>query len=85
MSFNEGVGLLDHGGSPLTDPPQPLVPLVLCDVFGVAPADATVLDDLARLELIARRLGCELRIVNTTPELRELVELAGLSDVLTLE
>ena len=54
---------------------------ILCDVTGVEP-DAVSMDALARLQLAARRSGCVVRLRNTTPELRELVALMGLSDVL---
>jgi ABC-type transporter Mla MlaB component len=53
----------------------------LCDVAGVA-ADAVAVDALARLQLAARRHGCRVRLRNASLELRELVELMGLSDVL---
>jgi anti-anti-sigma regulatory factor len=52
-----------------------------CEVAGVA-ADAAALDALARLALLARRRGCELRICGASPELRSLITLAGLADVL---
>jgi anti-anti-sigma regulatory factor len=45
---------------------------------------ATV-DALARLVLAARRRGLELRVRNVPRELRELVELAGLTAVLGVE
>jgi anti-anti-sigma regulatory factor len=45
---------------------------------------ATV-DALARLALAARRRGCQLRLRGLPRELRELIELAGLTAVLGLE
>jgi anti-anti-sigma regulatory factor len=45
---------------------------------------ATV-DALARLQLAARRRGLELRLHSPQRELRELIELAGLTAVLGLE
>jgi anti-anti-sigma regulatory factor len=45
---------------------------------------ATV-DALARLQLAARRRGCELRLRGLPRELRELIELAGLTAVLGVE
>ena len=54
--------------------------VALCDVRGV-PADAVTVDALAQLQLAARRRGCEVRLQNTTRELRELVDLMGLADV----
>ena len=46
------------------------------------PADARALDALARLALIARRHGCEPRLLHVTPQLRELIEFAGLGEAL---
>jgi anti-anti-sigma regulatory factor len=45
---------------------------------------ATV-DALARLQLAARRRGLELRVRGSQRELRELIELAGLTAVLGVE
>jgi len=55
---------------------------VRCDVSGVEP-DAVVVDALARLQLAAARRGCRVRLANASEGLRELVELLGLTDVLT--
>jgi ABC-type transporter Mla MlaB component len=52
-----------------------------CDVSGV-PADAVTVDALARLQLGAARHGCRVRLLNASPELRELVVFMGLTDVL---
>ena len=52
-----------------------------CDVQGVEP-DAVTVDALARLQLAARRTGCEVRLRNASPELLELVAFMGLTDVL---
>ena len=41
-----------------------------------------VVDVLARLQLAARRRGVELRIHDASPELLELISLAGLDEVL---
>ena len=54
---------------------------VRCDVDGVEP-DAVTVDALARLQLAAQRRGCRIRLENASPELRELVELLGLTEVL---
>jgi hypothetical protein len=43
----------------------------------IAP-DLTVVDVLARLELVARRLGGRVEVAADTPELTELLELVGL-------
>jgi ABC-type transporter Mla MlaB component len=53
----------------------------LCDVSGVAP-DAVTVDALARLQLAARRRGCQVRLRHASPELLELVAFMGLADVL---
>ncbi|HWD65697.1 MAG TPA: hypothetical protein VG405_11025 [Solirubrobacteraceae bacterium] len=52
-----------------------------CDATEL-PADARVVDALARVALVARRHGCELWLCHAAPELRELIEFMGLSDVL---
>ena len=55
--------------------------VALCDVADVDP-DAVTVDALARLQLAARRHGCQVRLRNASPALLELVELMGLTDVL---
>ena len=52
-----------------------------CDVHGV-PADAVTADALARLQLAARRRGCQVRLRNASPELVRLLAFMGLGDVL---
>jgi ABC-type transporter Mla MlaB component len=44
-----------------------------------------VVDQLARLQLEARRLGCSIRVRHACAELRELIELSGLDDVVVSE
>jgi ABC-type transporter Mla MlaB component len=51
------------------------------DVRDLKP-DAVAVDLLARLALVARRNGCALVLRRASVELRELIELAGLSEVL---
>ena len=46
------------------------------------PADLAAVDALARLALIARRHGCQPLLCHESDELRRLIELAGLSEVL---
>ncbi len=53
----------------------------LCDVTGVDP-DAVTVDALARLQLAARRHGCQVRLRHASDELLELVDFMGLTDVL---
>jgi len=55
--------------------------VVACDVASVDP-DAVTVDALARLQLAARRLGCEVRLQNASAALLEVVELMGLTHVL---
>ena len=55
---------------------------LLCDVGGLVACDAVAVDALAHLQLIARRHGSELRVLQASGDLRDLISLAGLSDVL---
>jgi STAS domain-containing protein len=54
---------------------------VVCDVSALAEPDLTTIDALARIALDAWRLGCQVQLRNASPELRELLALAGLADV----
>jgi hypothetical protein len=45
--------------------------------------DITVVDDLARLQLAARRLGFSIRLRDAPSELLDLIGLAGLSEIVT--
>ena len=56
--------------------------VAVCDVSSIDP-DAVTVDALARLQLGARRHGCIVRLRHPTAELRALVALMGLTDVLT--
>jgi ABC-type transporter Mla MlaB component len=58
--------------------------VVRCDVAGVEP-DAVTVDAVARLQLAARRRGCEVRLHNASDDLLELVDLMGLANVLPAE
>lgn len=55
--------------------------VVYCDVCGVEP-DAVTVDALARLQLAARRQGCQVRLRHGSDELRKLVDFMGLTAVL---
>jgi hypothetical protein len=46
--------------------------------------DLTAIDELCRLELAARRVGWSVRIRHAPDELRQLLELVGLADVVGL-
>jgi ABC-type transporter Mla MlaB component len=56
--------------------------LVVCDVGALDDPDAVTVDALARLQLTARRLGRGIRLSQACGELRELLALMGLKDVL---
>jgi ABC-type transporter Mla MlaB component len=64
-------GLLNESG----------VGVALCDVTGVV-SDAVTVDGLARLQLAARRRGCQVRLLHPSDELLELIAFMGLRDVL---
>jgi ABC-type transporter Mla MlaB component len=55
--------------------------VALADVRSVEP-DAVCVDALARLQLAARRTGCEVRVQHASPELLRLIEFMGLDRVL---
>ena len=55
--------------------------VALCAVRGVEP-DAVTVDALARLQLAARRRGCQVRLRSASDELLELLAFMGLRDVL---
>ena len=55
--------------------------IAVCDVCGVYP-DAVTVDALARLQLAARRQGCQVRLQGASSDLRDLVAFMGLEDVL---
>jgi ABC-type transporter Mla MlaB component len=64
-------GLLERSGAAVA----------VCDVSGVDP-DAVTVDALARLQLGARRHGCQVRLRHASTELLELLAFMGLRDVL---
>jgi ABC-type transporter Mla MlaB component len=64
-------GLLERSGADIA----------LCDVSGVDP-DGVTIDALARLQLAARRHGCQVRLRHASSELLELLAFMGLRDVL---
>ncbi|HET6909650.1 MAG TPA: hypothetical protein VFH54_09955 [Mycobacteriales bacterium] len=55
--------------------------LVECDVAGIG-SDAVTVDALARLQLVAKKCDCVVVLLNAGAELRDLVELMGLTEVL---
>jgi ABC-type transporter Mla MlaB component len=58
---------------------------VAVQVDGAARPDLCMVDALARLQLAAQRNGWTVRLVDPGPQLVELIDLAGLRDVLLLE
>ncbi|MBM7056081.1 STAS domain-containing protein [Streptomyces durocortorensis] len=56
-----------------------------CDVGAVIRPDLTAVEAVARLGLVARRAGHTLRLRRVPPELRALLDLVGLADVVALE
>ena len=55
--------------------------VALCDVSGID-VDAVTIDALARLQLAARRHGCQVRLRHASTDLLELLDFMGLTDVL---
>jgi ABC-type transporter Mla MlaB component len=55
--------------------------VALCDV-SAAQADAVTVEALARLQLAARRHGCQARLCHASTELLELVDFMGLRGIL---
>ncbi|HXN04666.1 MAG TPA: STAS domain-containing protein [Candidatus Acidoferrum sp.] len=55
--------------------------IAFCEVERVG-ADAVTVDALARLQLVARRHGCQVRLRGTSEPLRELLGFMGLDAVL---
>ncbi len=56
--------------------------IVYCDVSEV-PADAVTVEAIARLQLVARRNRCRVILRQAGEEVRELVALMGLTEVLS--
>jgi ABC-type transporter Mla MlaB component len=59
-----------------------VVTIIDWDLSALAHVDAGTVDALARLQLTARRSDACVRLCNATPELLELVDFMGLSEVL---
>lgn len=58
---------------------------IICDVGVLVDPDAVTVDALARLQLTARRYGRQLRLRHAGKELRDLLALMGLRDVVRVE
>jgi anti-anti-sigma regulatory factor len=61
------------------------VTVVVCDVRALGHPDLVVVDTLARLQLTARRAGGRIRVRGASDDLRHLLVLAGLADVVGQE
>ena len=59
--------------------------VAVCDLAPLGGADLALLDVLARLHVIGKRLGLEIRILNAPARLQDLVSLAGLSGVIDVQ
>ena len=59
--------------------------VLVVDVAALRVSDIGTVDALARLALSAGRDGCRLAVVGASPELRELLLLAGLTRVVRCE
>lgn len=68
----------------MEDLPRWRPPAVACDVSKIVQPDEGNLETLARLQLAARRLGTSIRLYNACPLLADLIEIAGLQDVLVV-
>lgn len=79
--------LLNDPRSAAPDPAGPVAPAspVECDVGGVERADLALVEAVARLALVARRAGRQLRLRRVGPELQGLLDVVGLADVVALE
>jgi ABC-type transporter Mla MlaB component len=81
MTPADVIGLWDGIRSRLS--PRAGAPVVVtCDVAALSHPDAASVEALARLQLLARRSGCRVRLRDACVELRDLLELMGLSEVL---
>lgn len=58
---------------------------VVCDVGALTHPDVSAVEALARVQLTAHRLGLEVRLRHASRELRDLLNLVGLWDVLPMD
>jgi ABC-type transporter Mla MlaB component len=59
--------------------------VLVCDVGAFVLPDAVAVEALARLQLTARRLGRQVRLRHASVELKQLLDLVGLADVVPPE
>jgi hypothetical protein len=65
-------------------PPRRRPPVIACDVSTFVRPDEETLETLTRLQLNAHRLGASIELYNADPLLADLIEIAGLADVLVV-
>ena len=58
--------------------------VVICDLGGIVAPDLSTVDSLARFQLSVQARGCSVHLRNVPPELRELLEVCGLSEVIPI-
>lgn len=59
--------------------------LIVCELYPRISADLATVEALARVVLVARRSGLEVRFTGASRELRELIALAGIDQALAVE
>jgi hypothetical protein len=59
--------------------------VVVCDVGALTDPGVSAVEALARVQLTAHRLGLEVRLRHASRELRDLLNLVGLCDVLPMD
>jgi anti-anti-sigma regulatory factor len=72
----------DDAGPPQPASEQAQSVVDVCDVVALSDLGLRAIDRLARLQLEARRRGGRIALTNASPELGELIDLAGLRSVL---
>ena len=73
------AALCDHVAARLTGQARAVV---LCDVTALTGADLGAVDALARLQIVARRHGGEIRLTNACGRLIGLLRLVGLARII---
>lgn len=65
----------------MAGPEQVCARALVCDVSELTDPDVAVVDALARLQLAAARCGCQISLRGASRQLRDLLRLMGLADV----
>jgi hypothetical protein len=86
MSCDRPASLIGRGNrrTPLDRTPLD-AHVIACDVSRLTDPDLGTVDELARLQLAAVRRGARIRLLNATADLRGLLALTGLDEVLPCE